>query len=293
LGRVKKFTIDRIMISSLTENIWQSLRIRILIAHVLLNRIVAKSATRRNNLGYAKPNEDYLIVDNKNKIYIICDGVTRNLIDGRYPEPSPSYLAARIFAESVYRKLLLNSYSSNPFQILIDAVIWGNCRIAQLNSERINARQKILPGTVGTVAQIIEDKIYYVYLGDCTIWRFRYNKVERFTTSQTEKIKQQHFGLTLSNIRESLYNNPNHPLGYGVFTGEEESLYFLGKGITDLHKGDVLMLITDGMDLIFQSDNLIRLRDHEPNSLIDYAEKLELNRCGTSDDKSITILKII
>lgn len=274
-------------VTSLTENIWQSLRIRILIAHVLLNRIVSRSGTRRNNLDYANPNEDYLIVDDKIKVYIICDGVTRNLIDGSYPEPSPSYLAARTFAESVYRKLLLNSCSSNPFQILIDGVIWGNCRIAQLNSEKIKSRQKILPGTVGTVAQIIEDKIYYVYLGDCSIWRFRYNKAERITNSQTEKIKQHNL-VALSNIREDLYNNPKNPLGYGVLTGEEESLCFLQKACTQIQIGDVLMLTTDGMDLIFQSDNLIK--DKDPNTLIDYAEKLEMDRNITSDDKSIIIL---
>jgi serine/threonine protein phosphatase PrpC len=267
--------------------------IRIIIVHVLVNRIVARSGTRQNNLDYVKPNEDYLIVDDKNKIYIMCDGVTRDLKDGKYPEPSPSYLAARTFAGSVYRKLLLNSCTSCPFQILIDAVTWGNSRIAQLNSERIKARKKILPGTVGAVAQIIEDKIYYVYLGDCSIWLFRYNKVERLTTSQTEKIRLQYNLLASSDVREELYNNPKNPLGYGVFTGEEESLCFLEKGITDIQKGDVLMLTTDGMDLIFQPDNLIRLRDHEPTSLIDCAEKLELDRCGTSDDKSITILRII
>ena len=88
------------------------------------------------------------------QVLLMTNGVTRKLIDGSYPEPSPSYLAARTFAEPVHRKLLLNSCSSNPFQISIDAVTWGNCRIAQLNSETINARQKILPGTVGTVAQI-------------------------------------------------------------------------------------------------------------------------------------------
>ena len=90
-----------------------------------------------------------------------------------------------------------------------------------------------------------------------------------------------------------MYNNPNNPFGYGVFTGEEESLYFLEKTITDIQKGDVLMLTTDGMDLIFQSENLIRLRDQDPTSLIDYAEKLELDTCGTSDDKSIITLRTI
>ena len=263
------------------------------IAHFLLNRIVARSGTRRNNLDYAKPNEDYLIVDDKNKVYIICDGVTRNLIDGRYPDPSPSYLAAKVFAESVHRNILLNLYSGNPFQNLTSAVIYGNYGIAQLNSERVKARQKILPGTVGVVAQIIGDEMYCIWLGDCSVWRFRNNKVERITNSQTQKIKQQSNPLASFITREDLYNNPNNPFGYGVFTGEEESLYFLEKTITDIQKGDVLMLTTDGMDLIFQSDNLIRLRDQDPTSLIDYAEKLELDTCGTSDDKSIITLRTI
>jgi serine/threonine protein phosphatase PrpC len=158
---------------------------------VLINKIVARSETRRNNQDYYKPNEDYLIVDNGNRIYIICDGVTRNLIDGRYPDPSPSYLAAKVFAESVHRNILPNLYFNNPFKNLTDAIIYGNCRIAELNSERIKTRQKILPGTVGVVAQIIRDKMYCIYLGDCSVWRFRNNKVERITNSQTQKIKQQ------------------------------------------------------------------------------------------------------
>jgi len=260
---------------------------------MLINRIVARSETRRNNQDYYKPNEDYLIVDNRNRIYIICDGVTRNLIDGRYPDPSPSYLAAKAFAESVHRNMLLNLYSGNPFQNLTNAIIYGNYRIAQLNSERIRVHQKILPGTVGVVAQIIRDEMYCIYLGDCSVWRFRNNKVERITNSQTQKIKQQSNSLASFTIREDLYNNPKNPFGYGVFTGEEESLYFLEKAIIDIQKGDVLMLTTDGMDLIFQLDNLIRLRDNDLTSLIDYAEKLELDRGGTSDDKSIITLRII
>jgi serine/threonine protein phosphatase PrpC len=255
--------------------------------------MVARSETRRNNQDYYKPNEDYLIVDNRNRIYIICDGVTRNLIDGRYPDPSPSYLAAKTFAESVHRNMLLNLYSSNPFQNLTSAIICGNYRIAQLNSERIKGRQKILPGTVGVVAQIIRDEMYCIYLGDCSVWRFRNNKVERITNSQTEKIKQQSNPLASFTVMEDSYDNPKNPFGYGVFTGEEEPLYFLERVITDIRKDDVLMLTTDGMDLIFQSDNLIRLRDNDPASLIDCAEKLELDRCGTSDDKSIITLRTI
>jgi hypothetical protein len=148
--------------------------------------------------------------------------VTRNLIDGRYPDPSPSYLAAKAFAESVYRNMLLDLYSSNPFQNLTSAIICGNYRIAQLNSERIRASQKILPSTVGVVTQIIRNEMYCIYLGYCSVWHFRNNKVEQITDSQTQKIKQQSNPLASFNIREDLYNNPKNPFGYGVFTGEED-----------------------------------------------------------------------
>jgi hypothetical protein len=38
-----------------------------------------------------------LIVDNKNGIYTTGDGVTGGLVNGRYPDPSPSYLVAKTF----------------------------------------------------------------------------------------------------------------------------------------------------------------------------------------------------
>ena len=94
------------------------------------------------------------------------------------------------------------------------------------------------------------------------------------------------------NRSRSFYNNPKNPFGYGVFTGEEGSLYFLERACIDIQNGDVVMLTTDGMDLIFHSDNLIGLRDKNPTTLIDYAEKLEMDRRLTSDDKSIITLSI-
>ena len=94
---------------------------------------------------------------------------------------------------------------------MTDAIIYGNYRIAELNSNRLKARQKILPGTVGVVAQIIRDEMYCTYLGDCSVWRFRNNKVERITNSQTQKIKQQSNSLASFTVREDLYNNPKNP----------------------------------------------------------------------------------
>lgn len=258
-----------------------------------LTRLVARSATRPSNLTYSKPNEDYIIVDNTNQIYVICDGVTRDLKDGKYPDPSPSYLAAKTFSEETYRRMLLNLYSYNPFRRLEDAVVCGNHKIRELNSGRIRNREKFLPGTVGVLSHIDEDRFYCIYLGDCSARRFRNNSAVRIIRSQTQKIKQQKNRLMGGYLREDLYNNPKNPMGFGVFTGEEESLAFLQKAVTDIQTGDVVILATDGMDLIFQSDFLSRLKDEDPNTLINISERLETDRKIISDDKSIIILKAI
>jgi serine/threonine protein phosphatase PrpC len=262
---------------------------------VSIYKIVAKYASRQNNIKeYSKPNEDFIIIDNINKIYIISDGVTRDLIDDTYPNPSPSYLVSKSFSESVYKRLLLKlNHIYDPFQFLEDAIIWGNQKIAEINSERIKNGQKFLPGTVAIVALIIKDRLYCIYLGDCSGWHFRHDLVNRFINSQTQKISQQKNDFVLDKKRNDLYNNPYNPLGFGVFTGEKESLLFLEKVSIDLQSNDVLMLATDGMDIIFQFDCLLNLKDLDPNTIIDLAEKMERDNNAISDDKSIIIIKVI
>lgn len=240
-------------------------------------------------MNYYKPNEDYIIVDDINQIYIICDGVTRDLINGKYPDPSPSYLAAKTFSESVHEKILLNIRAYDPFQLLEDVIDWGNHKISELNSERIRGHERFLPGTVGVVSVIINERFYCMYLGDCSVWHIRNNSADRID-SLTRVIKSH---VPAHYTREELYNNPRNPMGYGVFTGETESLSFLQKAETDIRTGDVLMMVTDGMDLIFQSDYFSRLKDEDPAALINISEKMETDTNTTSDDKSIIILKVI
>ena len=48
---------------------------------------------------------------------------------------------------------------------------------------------------------------------------------------------------------------------------EKELLSFLEKAVSDIRIGDVLILTTDGMDIIFQSDYLLRLKAEDPGTL--------------------------
>jgi serine/threonine protein phosphatase PrpC len=176
---------------------------------------------------------------------------------------------------------------------LEDAIIWGNQKIADFNSEEIKRGQKFLPGTVAIVAHIVEDRAYCMYLGDCSGWHFRQDLVERIIYSQIQKIPQQKKGFILEKSRTDFYNNPYNPLGYGVFTGEKESILFLEKVSIDLQPKDVLMFATDGMDRIFQLNCLSNLQNLDPTTLIDLAEKLERDNNDNSDDKSIITIRVI
>jgi hypothetical protein len=51
---------------------------------------------------------------------------------------------------------------------------------------------------------------------------------------------------------------------------EKELLSFLEKAVSDIRIGDVLILTTDGMDIIFQSDYLLRLKAEDPGTLFKF-----------------------
>ena len=56
-----------------------------------------ETATKKNTKEFDKPNEDYFLVDRNNGIFIILDGVTRDKIDGIYPDPSPACEVSKIY----------------------------------------------------------------------------------------------------------------------------------------------------------------------------------------------------
>ena len=67
-----------------------------------------ETATKKNTKEFDKPNEDYFLVDRNNGIFIILDGVTRDKIDGIYPDPSPACEVSKIFIDKAYNLSLIH-----------------------------------------------------------------------------------------------------------------------------------------------------------------------------------------
>jgi serine/threonine protein phosphatase PrpC len=247
----------------------------------------ALSPTRRN---YGKPNEDYVVVDSENEIFIVLDGVSRDRIEGQYPHPSPALDVTRIFAEKAHASIIATRNLYDPKTSLIRAAEQGNKGIRDYNSRQ---EWDFLPGTVGIVCMIVDNRLHYVYVGDCLGYVIRQGTRKQFTYPQTRPIKEHVSEFSADEIRNVICNNKEHPYGYGVFTGDERVLDFLEYGQEALYKGDIIILATDGMNNLFNSAGLHFDLPLSAKELIRRAEDIERTEAlPKADDKAVIVIEV-
>jgi serine/threonine protein phosphatase PrpC len=248
--------------------------------------------TRQNLSGTDKPNEDYVLADAEHHLYIICDGVTRTLIDGRYPLPSPAAEASQVFATTAHQ-MLLDSVGAAPRDRLTRAVTSGNEAVAAYNARRFTHIDYIgsdFGGTVGIIALIEGDLLHYAYIGDCGGYLIRQSTITAFTYPQTAQIAQHYRKHTTLQIRRDIRNNRSHPYCYGVFTGQPTALDCVEYGEFMLRSGDTIALISDGLAPYFDSSPPLPLPSVD--EIISAMEQIEREQKLRSDDKTVILVDI-
>lgn len=91
-----------------------------------------------NSKNINKPNEDYYFCDDNRGIYLLVDGVSRDKINGRYPNPSPAFDVSKLFVKSIYKFLLENiNENVNVLELMCNAIKKGNKEIDEYNSKKI------------------------------------------------------------------------------------------------------------------------------------------------------------
>lgn len=247
-------------------------------------------ATKQNQSGTDKPNEDYLLV--QHPVYIVCDGVTRTLIDNRYPLPSPAAEASQVFAHATM-DILLKNQGSIPSQRLNEAVSIGNQAVGAYNRERfseIDYLQNDFAGTVGIIALIEDKTLHYAYIGDCAGYLIRNGNLSTFTYPQTTKIAISPHHYTTLQIRRDIRNNTAHEFCYGVFTGEETALACVEYGEIPLQANDEVILVSDGLAPYFDGSPSLPLPSNE--AIIAAMEQIERETRIRSDDKTIIRVEV-
>lgn len=240
----------------------------------------SSAITIKNSKDINKPNEDYYLCDDEKGIYILVDGVSRDKIKGVYPNPSPSFLVSKIFVESVY-KFLLNSFSADIFGLLYDAIKKGNDEIKNYN-DKIKWENGFLPGTVGIIVIIRDDKLFYAYIGDC--YGFIVNSDKHiFSKCQTENIAKHKKEFSAFEIRNKICNNVNHPYSYGVFNGDIRAMKFVNYGDIDVHEKDKIFLCSDGFSDIVKNFSGEKIYKMEIGEIIKNSKEC--------DDKTMIIIE--
>lgn len=178
-----------------------------------------ETATKKNTKEFDKPNEDYFLVDRNNGIFIILDGVTRDKIDGIYPDPSPACEVSKIFIDKAYNYIMnVSSKESDYLKIIKNAFVEGNKEIEKFNHSYLGS---FLPGTVGIIAIIKDNKLFYGYIGDCIGILLNKQMKKEFTMCQTKLIHEHIKEFTAYEIRHNICNNIRHPYSYGVLDGRD------------------------------------------------------------------------
>jgi serine/threonine protein phosphatase PrpC len=251
--------------------------------------VVAEWASVPNRRAYHKPNEDFAIIDDRNGIFVIVDGVSRDMTESGYPDPSPALEMSKVFAHASHKALVASSGTGQDrLEAIRQAALEGNKCVRAYNSRAV---WDFLPGTVGIVALIAAGVLYYGYVGDCSGRIIRGNAARLLTRKQTTLIQQHRGEFTSHEVRNVICNDNQHPYGYGVFTGDERVASFVEVGLEQLRKGDVVVLATDGMDALFHSTGFRFAAPLSASGLMQQALELEeAHPALPSDDKTVIVL---
>lgn len=249
---------------------------------------LVQSATKRNTKAPDKPNEDCFLCDSSNGIFMILDGVTRDRVVGKYPNPSPAVEVSKIFLKRAYDYILKNCSEENDYEKVIkNAFIEGNAIIDKFNHSGLENVEKFLPGTVGIIAIIKEDRLFYGYIGDCIGVLVNKQGKTEFTTCQTKLVHEHNKEFTANEIRNEICNNIKHPYSYGVLDGRKGAIDFVVTGKVNIGNYERLILLTDGLEEIIKQVPNEELIEASANELI-------TNRVcdGSTDDKTVIVVRI-
>ena len=239
---------------------------------------------KNNNASYFKPNEDYIICDPDTGLFMVADGVTRDFTD-LYPDPSPSSEASRLFCQSVYASWLASS--KDDFKEIIGrALSQANAVLKKFNETDFLGKNMYEVGTVAVAAHISGAMLKLYYNGDCGCMVVRGDEKIQLTQPQTFLVTQQRRSLNRWQIRKEIQNNTDHPMGFGVFNGDDRVSSFIEYREFALKADDVVWLYSDGCEPAVKMLDGSRISILSPEELVAEAEQLEQSGDMRSDDKA-------
>lgn len=248
----------------------------------IMKRYKSRALTCINSKKINKPNEDFYLCDDKNQIYFVADGVSRDKINGVYPNPSPSEIVTKLFVQKSYKYILDNIKDVNKEKLLNDSIKYGNECVNKYNSTQ-KWVEDFLPGTVVVIILIYNEQVYYSYVGDCYGFVINNRFKRMFTRCQTEKLVKSGIKFDRITIRNVICNNIENMYSYGVLNGDVNALKFVQSGKFKFNKNDKIFLCSDGVSEIMLSTPSQKLYKMNEKEIIIKSKDI--------DDKTVVIIE--
>lgn len=250
------------------------------------------SATRQNTRNFSKPNEDFLLTDEENGIFILLDGITR--VHAEYDEIRGYSAAAevnKIFSAAVYDHIKANLAKRNICKVITDAMILGNQNIARFREQKSLKQWQFYPGTLGIVCVLRGRKLHYAYVGDCMGMLLRGSSKIFFGEQQTVKAADLHNPTKTE--RYDLYcNHPENELSYAIFNGDDAAAAGIESGWLDLYENDRVFLVSDGVAPYIRFEKASAMIDLTAQQILDASTKYDtLPYAKYADDKATIVLQ--
>lgn len=239
-----------------------------------------------------KPNEDRLLVDEENGIFILLDGVTR--VHKEYesaPYKSSASDICDIFIDEAYRFIMDNLLDSDPERILRGAVMTANIRIREYRKKKSENEWGFYPSAVGFLGIIRDNTLYYANAGDCMVVLIRRGAkilLGREWTVEAVDKKQ----VTKAERYQIYCNHPENHLSYTVFNGDNNVNEGLECSFVDLHEDDTVIIATDGICDYIKYEKSEDLIKQSPKQMILSSEEYDTAPYSKyADDKTLIKLK--
>lgn len=273
-----------------------------------------------------KPNEDAFLVSEKAQVFAVADGVTQaHFADGSYAYPNGAKESANIFCRTVVGCLeetlsyviarsgatpACRQAGGNPgvgaptldrhahpagslamTNTMSEAFDRANEKIMELNiREGIDKKMNYVEydwfDTVGVAGVILNNKLYYGFVGDCGLavysaqdgpaigWK-KVFQTEDMVAPAVARFREQYKNYKDFSVNERMLimhrdfrNNPNMQ-GYGSFSGEEGVKKYYAFGSRELGKGDMIVLYSDGIVPYLEDENFIEILKKGDKQVLD------------------------
>ena len=248
----------------------------------------AEYYTKPHGREIKKPNEDRVLVDEKNGVFILLDGVTR--VHEEY-ESAPYKSAAGdlgdIVIDEAYRFIIDNIDESDTERILRGAVLAANVKIREYREKKSEAEWIYYPSTLGIIGLIRDNTLHFAYAGDCLALLIRRGAKmlmgREWTLEAVDKL-----ALSKAQRYDRYCNHPDNHLSYTVFNGDDEVTVGLEYSFIDLHSGDTLLIGSDGIGDYMKFEKSEDLLRQSPEEMINNSAEYDaLPYAEYADDKTL------